>query len=741
MSSTPTTNGHGHDDHELTQSPQLQTQSGHLPGDALISAGTARLALAGLALGLLGGGWLGLATYRSGVTWRPLVPLVAGGPGVPMVIGAALFAALLALAGGLIGTVRDGRAARAAGPVAADRETHEPSGSGLAAMISRWLPVAGAIALSVTFLLTLVRLMSLAVGTGAPSSQANRMHWHQKNATRIGTADDRDTAALALETAYPATAAENAPRIVLRAPSDWRIALAGTPLVARPTDAAILVADDAEPGGARALVERLTSAAAIAVEEVAATDPAVLADEIDQRRASAVGAVSPVVLIVASDAEPEWAMPAGAYAARTGAAVLFVERDRVPAPTETALGRRGGGASMVVLGPERVVSPGVVEALARHGQVRRVPGEAPIDAAVAFGELRDERLDVGWGHDGDPRRQFASKATILVARDRWRDGIAAAHLARRGKAGPIVLVEGPRLPAPVDAHLWRLRPIFSDTPAEGAFNHVWVVGSLAAIPYGAQAWADYSQEIEQYMTLGPSAVSGFEALGIAWIALSIASAAWIAVNSWRRLPGVMPAMKAAWAIFALLLGPLALWLYLRSYHRRPRRVHEGMVTFERPPMDQTVSATVMMFGFDMMAMCLSVFALALVGFPVLPFDGPLFWTGTSMFLMMVFMFVSALVIVMLAFHGPMTQHEHHVGYRRALWLGLPIMAATMLVESLGMMPAMWWQQMYFLPAMQMPTEDDVTMWVTLYVAVAAGFLVVLPFNHVLVRRGHKMGSM
>lgn len=42
----------------------------------------------------------------------------------------------------------------------------------------------------------------------------------------------------------------------------------------------------------------------------------------------------------------------------------------------------------------------------------------------------------------------------------------------------------------------------------------------------------------------------------------------------------------------------------------------------------------------------------------------------------------------------------------------PVMIATMTVESIAMMPTMWWAQMSFLPGMQMPTDDDVTMWAT-----------------------------
>lgn len=49
--------------------------------------------------------------------------------------------------------------------------------------------------------------------------------------------------------------------------------------------------------------------------------------------------------------------------------------------------------------------------------------------------------------------------------------------------------------------------------------------------------------------------------------------------------------------------------------------------------------------------------------------------------------------------------------------------------------------MIFLPAMQMPTADDFTMWTTQLMSVIVGFLVVLPFNYWMVRRGAKVGTM
>jgi hypothetical protein len=90
---------------------------------------------------------------------------------------------------------------------------------------------------------------------------------------------------------------------------------------------------------------------------------------------------------------------------------------------------------------------------------------------------------------------------------------------------------------------------------------------------------------------------------------------------------------------------------------------------------------------------------------------------------------------MLVFHTPMTMHDRGIqSYARAFWESLPLMMAAMAIESLGMMPTMWWAQTSFLPAMQMPTEDDLTMWATLLMAAAAGFLAVLPFHAWLVRR-------
>lgn len=718
----------------------MQGHGGHegaADGPEVIGDNTRWSALAGFLLGAAAGCAIGLAFGSGWLAIADIAPLGAGGAAVSSFVFAITLGSLGGLAGGLLGTRSE---ARRVGGAPGDHEKKGKAHHGSHAWVQR-LPVYGTFALAAVMTYTLYVIASRALGDGTPSDQGNRVTWNQKNASRLGGASDDETAPSILRAAYPATRTENRPRMVMALPDDWRISLAGTPLIARPASAALIIADR---GGGLDTAERreIARLGAGEAELPSTAAPAVWAARVDERLASATGRMVANVMLVAEDADARWALPAGAYAARTGTPILFVDRTGVPAATAAALSRRSGGARMFVLGPAAAVPEVVLDSLRLYGAVSRIAGDTYAENAVRFAEFRDAVAAFGWGHDGRGPRRYGSVNSILVNGNRWQDGVMAAHLARAGKSGALLLTERDRLPPPVDDYLWRVRPRFADTPAEGPYNHVWAVGSFARVGYGAQARADYSQEIEQYMTLGDSALSGFEALAFGWLVLSIASAIWLVYHARTRLPEIMPMMVGAWAMFALLFGPLALVLYAKSYNRRPRMQMNGMTMWQRPLWAQVVSATVMMFGYDMMLMVLAVFLIAYHGFPILQINGPLFWLGSSMFLMMVLMYVLAFAAMLLVFHTPMTMHERKIdSYGRAVLVGMPIMAGTMAVESLGMMPAMWWAQMSFLPSMQMPTGDDFTMWGTLLMAVAVGFILVLPFNYGLVKRGWKMGTM
>lgn len=721
---------------------------GQAIGETVVGKNTIWRALAGLVIGGAMGVLIGLA-FGYGKFGTPGLAMLAAGDGlVAGFLFGSFFGSLFGLFGAISGTLSDVKksASKMSGEKMSgvmnddekDGQKHEKHQT--KSSFVQQLPVYGAIIIALFFAYTLFDIASVGLGSGEASDQGNRVGWNQKNAVRVGGQTDAETFSSALQIAFPATRAENSPRAVINVPDDWRAALAYTPLIARPNNVALIIANDASAQNEN---QRFNAVGNAANENASGNDAAQIAAGVDERLGRTSGNLSANVIVVSSDADYQFAMPAAAYAARTGTPVLFVGKDNVPAATVSALQKRNGAARIFVLGSSEIVSSNVFDQLKQIGATTRIEGGDFYTNAVRFAEFRDGKADFGWGRTGRNSRRFSMTNTILVNPARWQDAIAAAHLAARGKTGALLFTDKDRLPAVVDNYLWRQRPFYSNTPAEGPFNHVWVVGSFDRIDYGVQAWADYSQEIEQYMTFGDSAVSGYEALGIGWIILSIACAIWILFHSIKRMPDLMPMMKAAWTIFALLLGPIAVVLYVLSYNRREKMRHDGMTMWLRPMWLQAVSATVMMFSFDMMLMCLAVFFLAYVwGFPIIQFNGSFYWLGSSMFLMMVFMYLAALVVMMLVFHTPMTMEEKKINsYGKAFIAGLPIMLVTMTIESVGMMPTMWWQQMLFLPNMQMPTSDDITMWTTLLFSVFIGFLVVYPFNYWLVSKGRKMGGM
>ena len=160
-------------------------------------------------------------------------------------------------------------------------------------------------------------------------------------------------------------------------------------------------------------------------------DPYARAAAIDRFYSAARGKPSTDVLVVSGE-KPEWAMPAAAWGARSGDAVLPVKRDSVPAPIAKAL-REHSKPNIYVLGPEgRHRSQGAGRAgPARQGAPH--PGPTPVQNAIAF--ARYQRGGFGWGVVV-PGYNFTVAST-----DRPGDTAAAASLATRGVFAPLLLTD------------------------------------------------------------------------------------------------------------------------------------------------------------------------------------------------------------------------------------------------------------------------------------------------------------
>src|SRR4030095_4758069 len=98
--------------------------------------------------------------------------------------------------------------------------------------------------------------------------------------------------------------------------------------------------------------------------------------------------------VIVTSARPPSAMPAAAWAARSGDPVLFTGRNQVPAATMAAL-RRHVASAIYVLGPESVISTKVASQIARgSASVQRVAATGAVQNALLFARYTDGSF--GW---------------------------------------------------------------------------------------------------------------------------------------------------------------------------------------------------------------------------------------------------------------------------------------------------------------------------------------------------------
>lgn len=291
----------------------------------------------GLALGAVAG-WL----IRDGTLSAGPLPLLAASSGAAaMIVCGGVLAALFGLGASLVAVSRT------------KPGTHESEAHGRRGGVAL-LPIIGTAAIVLFTAYTHFSIAARAIGTGEVSDQSNRVTWNQKNTARVGGAEDRQTLAAALAVAYPLGSVSRNARTVLEVPDQWQVALAATPLIARPMNAAV--------------VPRSEGVTLAAPREAISGDGPTIAAEVDRRIAAQQGVASRNVIVVSAE-HPALALPAAAYAARTGTPILFATRDGVPPPTAGALRTRGGRANIFVLGG---VTESASAALRQFGRVRFV---------------------------------------------------------------------------------------------------------------------------------------------------------------------------------------------------------------------------------------------------------------------------------------------------------------------------------------------------------------------------------
>ena len=338
-------------------------------------------------------------------------------------------------------------------------------------------------------------------GEGSPGTEATGFPGlATNNTTRIGGSDPASIAAGAALAVFPSTAPSQRPAAVtLVAEGDWAGAIAAAVLMAEPVRAPLLLAGDEglpaptadalaalDPAGGKATGGAAFFAIGGASPPDGANATRVAAGSAATEAAAIAGlrdrlsGPPPDRIVVAPSARPQIAMPAAAWAARSGDPVLFAGVDELPAPTATAL-RRHPDAPVYVLGPASAISAKVLRAIGRISpQVSRVAGADPVANAIAFARYRDGGF--GWNVN-DPGHGF------VLARDRDPlDAAAVAALSGSGTWGPLLLTDSAtKLPAELRSYFLDVKPGYTNNPTRAFYNHVWVIGDQEAIDVNQQA--------------------------------------------------------------------------------------------------------------------------------------------------------------------------------------------------------------------------------------------------------------
>jgi hypothetical protein len=348
--------------------------------------------------------------------------------------------------------------------------------------------------------------------TPAPAEQASAELGYPafatKNTTRIGGEDPAANAAGAALATFPSASPRQRPiAVTFVGEDDWQGAIAASSLMALPVRSPILLsAVDGVPDptakaftaldplgsgstlGAQAFVvgDVATPGGLLHVKRIEAGDPAATAAAIERVRNQLLG--TPKHVVVASAGDPAFAMPAAAWAARSGDPVLFAAGKKLPAATAAAL-KRSKGVPVFLLGPPSAIPPSVEAEIAQiDPNVQRVSGSDPITNAIAL--ARYSSGDFGWNIN-DPGHGF-----VVARSDSPLDAAAAAPLSAAGTWGPLLLTDSSdTLPAALRGYLLDVKPGYTTDPTRAFYNHVWVIGDQEAIDVNQQAEIDHLAEL------------------------------------------------------------------------------------------------------------------------------------------------------------------------------------------------------------------------------------------------------
>lgn len=332
-----------------------------------------------------------------------------------------------------------------------------------------------------------------------------------KNTTRVSGGDSAADVAGATSAVWPATSDRSRPPVVaLVDKDDWQGALSASVLSAAPVRGPMLLSDgpNLPPVSSDTLNRlkpkgsQLTKGAQVVLigdkprapkgfkpASLSGKDPYETAAAVDRFFSAAKGKPSDDVIVTTGERAP-YAMPAAAWAARSGDSILLTRQDVLPPATQRALATHER-PNIYVLGPEEAVSEKVVRQLARFGKVKRIAGKNPVDNALEFARFKGDG-DFGWDAN------VAGRNLTVASTDRPLDLAGGAAFGTNGIFAPLLLTDtDDPLPKALDGYFLDVQPGYEDDPRDAVYNHVWILGDTKTVSPAAQ------DRIDQVSTLIP----------------------------------------------------------------------------------------------------------------------------------------------------------------------------------------------------------------------------------------------
>ena len=336
-----------------------------------------------------------------------------------------------------------------------------------------------------------------------------------RDTTRVSGTDPVTDAAGVASVLFPADTKANRPgAVALVDKNQWQAGIAAAVLAGAPLHAPVLLSDgDTLPAATSQTLSRLSptgerlakGAQAILVGDtppapsgvrsgaIHGSDPYAIAEAVDRFQTAVAGKPSGDVAVVSGE-NADWAMPAAAWAARSGDPVLFVKKGSIPAPTKRALVAHSK-PNIYLLGTPSIISATVEKQLGKYGSVTRIAGDKknpvkdPVANAIAFARFHQGTF--GWGAT-QPGRNYA-----LASTGRPLDAAAAAALGNNGVFAPLLVTDNAgKLPQTLESYFLDVQPGYeSGDPSQGFYNRVWIMGNRGAVSTPVQAKIDSLTEL------------------------------------------------------------------------------------------------------------------------------------------------------------------------------------------------------------------------------------------------------